>query len=221
MPWFATGVAVRRGLLEAGRLGPKRGHADVARQGQSHWICLGPSRGGRLEFRMERKGQLLAAAGSVIFFGLAPGVVAGLIPWWLTGWRITNPIPVWGPMRVLGAALTVGAAIVLISAFARFVMEGVGTPAPVAPTRHLVVGGLYRYVRNPMYIAVVVAIVGQALFLGQLSLLLYAAVVGVIMAAFARWFEEPTLLERFGDEYAEYRQAVPGWWPRMRLWRRK
>ena len=72
-----------------------------------------------------------------------------------------------------------------------------------------------------MYIAVVVAIVGQALFLGQLSLLLYAAVIGVIMVAFARWFEEPTLLERFGDEYAKYRQAVPGWWPRMRIRGRK
>jgi len=124
--WNGVKVEVSRAsgsLLEAGRLGPKRGHADVARQGQSHWTCVGPSRGGRLEFRMERKGQLLAAAGTVIFFGLAPGVVAGLIRWWLTGWRITNPIPVWGPMRVLGAALTVGAAIVLISAFARFVMQ--------------------------------------------------------------------------------------------------
>lgn len=165
---------------------------------------------------MEGKGRLVAAAGSAIFFAVAPGVVAGLIPWWLTGWRIAEPMPVWAPLRVVGAVLTLAAALVLISAFVRFVIEGVGTPAPVAPTRHLVVGGLYRYVRNPMYIAVVSAIVGQGLFLGQLGLLVYAAVVGAVMAAFARWYEEPALLERFGDEYAEYRRAVPGWWPRLR-----
>lgn len=165
---------------------------------------------------MERKAQLVAAAGSAIFFAAAPSVVAGVIPWWLTSWRVASPLPGWGPLRVLGAVLTLGAAIVLVSAFVRFAFEGVGTPAPIAPTRHLVVGGLYRYVRNPMYIAVVAAIVGQALLLGQLGLLLYAVVVGLIMAAFARWVEEPTLLERFGDEYAEYRQSVPGWWPRLR-----
>ncbi len=148
-------------------------------------------------------------------------MVAGLVPWLLTGWRLTNPAPFWGPVRVLGAVITLLAATILISAFVRFVREGVGTPAPVAPTRHLVVGGLYRYVRNPMYIAVVAAIVGQALLFGQLGLLLYAAATGVIMGAFARWYEEPALLEQFGDEYAEYRQAVPGWWPRMRPWKPK
>lgn len=175
----------------------------------------------RLRFQVQRRGRLTAAAGSVIFFALAPGVVAGLIPWWLTGWRMANPMPAWGPVRVLGALVTFGAAVVLVSAFARFVTEGVGTPAPVAPTRHLVVGGLYRYVRNPMYIAVVAAIVGQALFLGQLGLFIYAAVAGGTMAAFARWFEEPVLLEQFGDDYAVYRRAVPGWWPRMRPWKRE
>ena len=167
----------------------------------------------------ERKSRLVAAAGSTIFFALAPGVVAGVVPWLLTGWRIATPLPNWGPLRVLGAALFGAAAIVLISAFARFVIEGIGTPAPVAPTRHLVVGGLYRHVRNPMYLAVVAAIVGQALILGQLGLLIYAAVAGLIMAAFARWVEEPALSERFGAEYAEYRRAVPAWWPRLRPWK--
>jgi protein-S-isoprenylcysteine O-methyltransferase Ste14 len=162
----------------------------------------------------------MAAAASAIFFAVAPGVVAGLVPWWLTAWRMATPLPFWGPFRVLGAILTIGGAIVLVSVFARFVMEGIGTPAPIAPTRHLVVGGLYRYVRNPMYIAVVAVIIGQALLLGQLGLLLYAAVAGLVMAAFARWVEEPALLERFGVEYAEYRRAVPGWWPLPRPWRR-
>lgn len=169
----------------------------------------------------EGKGRLVAAGGSAIFFAVAPGVVAGLIPWWLTGWRFAKPMPVWGALRAFGAMLALAAALVLVTAFVRFVIEGVGTPAPVAPTRHLVVGGIYRYVRNPMYIAVVSAIVGQGLFLGQLGLLVYAAVVGAIMAAFARWYEEPALLEQFGDEYAEYRRAVPGWWPRLRSSKRQ
>jgi protein-S-isoprenylcysteine O-methyltransferase Ste14 len=144
---------------------------------------------------------------------VAPGVVAGLIPWWLTGWRIAS---FWAPLRVLGAVLIAVAGPVLIAAFARFVVEGLGTPAPVAPTEHLVVGGLYRYVRNPMYLAVITAIVGQALLLGQLTLLVYAAIAGLGMWAFATFFEEPYLAERYGEEYEAYRRAVPGWWPRLR-----
>lgn len=161
-----------------------------------------------------------AAAGSAIFFAVAPGLVAGLVPWWLTGWRFETPAPYWAPVRVLGGLLTIAGAIVLISAFARFVVEGIGTPAPVAPTQHLVVGGLHRYVRNPMYMAVTAAIIGQALLLGQLSLLPYAATVGLLMVAFATWYEEPALLARFGPEYEEYCRNVPAWWPRLRPWRR-
>ncbi len=108
--------------------------------------------------------------------------------------------------------------VVLIHAFVRFVAEGAGTPAPVAPTEHLVVGGLYRYVRNPMYLAVVATIVGQALVLGQTDLLLYATAVGFATGAFAHWYEEPALQRRFGAQYDAYRRAVPAWWPRLRPW---
>jgi protein-S-isoprenylcysteine O-methyltransferase Ste14 len=106
-----------------------------------------------------------------------------------------------------------------VHAFARFVAEGVGTPAPVAPTRELVVGGLYRYVRNPMYLAVLAAIVGQALMLGRLVLLTYAAVMATAFVTFVRGYEEPTLAEQFGARYQAYRAAVPGWWPRRHPWR--
>jgi protein-S-isoprenylcysteine O-methyltransferase Ste14 len=157
-----------------------------------------------------------AAVGSFAFLLLAPGVMAGLIPWWLTGWE-TRDAPV--PLRVAGAALVVGGVVVLLHAFARFVVEGLGTPAPPAPPEHLVVGGLYRYVRNPMYLAVAATIVGQALLLGRPGLLAYAAGFGAIVAAFVRWYEEPALTARFGSEYEAYRRAVPGWWPRRRPWR--
>ena len=128
----------------------------------------------------------IAAAGSAVFFVVAPGVVAGLVPWWLTGWRVRRPLPwwAWTPVRAAGAVLLAVGVVVLVHAFLRFVAEGAGTPAPVAPTERLVVGGLYRYVRNPMYLAVVVTIVGQALIFGQPALLLYAALVAAAMVTF-------------------------------------
>jgi protein-S-isoprenylcysteine O-methyltransferase Ste14 len=160
--------------------------------------------------------RLRAAIGTLIFLLVAPGVVAGLIPWWLTGW---DARAIWWPLRVVGIALIVVGTVLLLEAFVRFVVEGLGTPAPVAPTEHLVVGGLYRYVRNPMYLAVAATIFGQALALGQPILLAYGAAFMVAVASFARWYEEPTLTRTFGQEYEEYRRAVPGWWPRRRPWK--
>jgi protein-S-isoprenylcysteine O-methyltransferase Ste14 len=160
--------------------------------------------------------RLRAAAGSALFFVLAPGVVAGLIPWWLTGWEVEDPVSFWAPLRVVGAVLVLAGAGVLLQAFARFVVEGIGTPAPIAPTERLVVGGLYRYVRNPMYLAVLALVVGQALLLGRLELLAYAAVLAAAFATFVHWYEEPTLRRRYGEEYDRYRRSVPAWIPRRR-----
>jgi protein-S-isoprenylcysteine O-methyltransferase Ste14 len=151
-----------------------------------------------------------------VFFVVAPGSVVGLIPWLLTRWQVREPVPYWVPMRVLGVILLVAGLTVLVQALVRFVVEGFGTPAPVAAPDRLVVGGLYRYVRNPMYVAVLTAIVGQALLLGQLGLLLYAAALWLIVAAFVRCYEEPTLARRFGADYEAYRRAAPAWWPRLR-----
>src|SRR5829696_6311756 len=152
-----------------------------------------------------------AAAGSALFLAAAPGLVAGLVPYLLTGWEAGDAPLV---ARIAGAVLVAAGAGVLLHAFGRFVVEGLGTPAPVAPTEHLVVGGLYRYVRNPMYLAVGATIVGQALILGRPALLLYAALFGGVVFAFVRGYEEPALARQFGAEYDAYRRAVPGWWPR-------
>jgi protein-S-isoprenylcysteine O-methyltransferase Ste14 len=160
----------------------------------------------------------IAAVSSAVFFLVGPGTVVGLIPWLLTRWQVREPLPYWAPMRVLGGILLVAGLIVLVQAFVRFVVEGLGTPVPVAAPERLVVGGLYRYVRNPMYVAILAAIVGQALLLGQLGLLLYAAASWLIAAAFVRWYEEPTLTRRFGADYEAYRRAVPAWWPRLHPW---
>ena len=158
-----------------------------------------------------------AAVGSLVFLVFVPGVVAGVAPWWLTDWQVQERYA-WLPLQVSGMALLVGGVVVLLHAFVRFVVEGLGTPAPVAPTERLVVGGLYRYVRNPMYLAVAAIIVGQALVLGQPILLLYSAAFAVAVAAFVRWYEEPTLRRQFGEQYETYRRAVPAWWPRRKPW---
>ena len=153
-----------------------------------------------------------AAAGSILFLAVAPAVVAGLVPWLLTGWGSADP-PVL--LKAVGWLLIVIGGAVLLDAFGRFALEGLGTPAPVAPTERLVVGGLYHYVRNPMYLAVAAVILGQAAMLGRVVLVLYALAFGATTWSFVRWYEEPMLLRRYGAAYEEYRAAVPGWWPRL------
>jgi protein-S-isoprenylcysteine O-methyltransferase Ste14 len=155
-----------------------------------------------------------AAAGTAVFLVLVPGTVAGLVPWWLTDWRTGPAYPL--PVRVTGLVLAAAGATVLLHAFTRFVIEGLGTPAPIAPTERLVVGGLYRYVRHPMYLAVLALITGQALLLSRPVLIAYAAAVAATVAAFVHWYEEPTLTRRHGTAYQQYRRTVPAWWPRPR-----
>ena len=168
--------------------------------------------------RSRRRLRARAAFGSLVFLVVAPGVVAGLVPWLLTGWERRGSPP-W-EIRLVGGALIVAGVAALLHAFVRFVVEGLGTPAPVAPTEHLVVGGVYRHVRNPMYLAVGATIVGQALVLGRPVLLAYALAFGVAVVAFVRLYEEPTLARAYGEQYEAYRRAVPGWWPRRTPWRR-
>ena len=164
---------------------------------------------------MPTRTRARALVGSFVFLLVAPGVVAGVVPWLLTGWEARELLPGSAVLRVVGTVAIVTGTAVLLDAFLRFALHGLGTPAPVAPTEHLVVSGLYRYVRNPMYIAVAETIVGQALLLAQPVLLAYAAAFLVVVAAFVHWYEEPTLSRQFGAEYDEYRRAVPGWWPRF------
>jgi protein-S-isoprenylcysteine O-methyltransferase Ste14 len=136
----------------------------------------------------------------------------------MTRWHLDPAAPFVG---VVGALLIAIGGGFLLHAFARFVIEGIGTPAPVAPTERLVIGGVYRHVRNPMYLAVGAMIVGQALLFGEPALLGYAAVFAAIVFSFVRLYEEPALTERFGESYDEYRRAVPGWLPSLHSWEEK
>jgi protein-S-isoprenylcysteine O-methyltransferase Ste14 len=155
-----------------------------------------------------------ATGGSALFFALAPGTVAGLLPWSLTGWRVGTALP-W-PARLLGTLLILAGLLVIVPAFVRFVREGAGTPAPLAQTDRLVVGGPYRFVRNPMYVAVLLAIAGQAVLLGRWVLVVYGLVAAAAMVGFVKGYEEPHLSRVYGADYEAYRRAVPGWWPRPR-----
>ena len=118
--------------------------------------------------------------------------------------------------RALGALLICAGFPVLLDSFYRFAMEGLGTPAPVAPPTHLVIGGLYRYVRNPMYVGVGAAIFGQALMFGSKELLLYGGLVWLAFHLFIYFYEEPTLRKTFGEEYDVFCREVPRWIPRSR-----
>jgi len=162
--------------------------------------------------------RLRAVLGSVLFLILAPGTVAGLVPWWISKWKVQPVSPAFLIIQLLGLLILAVSILILIEAFARFALQGIGTPAPVLPTRHLVVSGFYRYVRNPMYVAVVGAILGQSMILGNLMLLLYAGLGWLVSHLFVVIYEEPTLRRTFGDEYDAFCANVPRWIPRLRPW---
>ena len=158
------------------------------------------------------------AFGSLVFLILAPGSVAGLIPFWLTGWRVDERFPVPSIGRVVGVSLIFVGLGSLLDSFARFVVVGLGTPAPIVPPTRLVVSGQYQHVRNPMYVAVLVIVLGQSLVLGSGILLEYAALLWFLFHLFVTLYEEPTLGSQFGTSYQVYRQNVRRWLPRVRPW---
>ena len=158
-----------------------------------------------------------AAVGAALFFVIAPGGVVGLAPYLISGWRREHLLP--GALRAAGAVLITIGVLSVVESFARFVLRGHGTPAPVAPPKHLVVSGQYRHVRNPMYVALFAIVVGQALWLGSSALTFYAVVLLVLFHLRVVTYEEPQLVKLFGVEFATYRQAVPRWLPRVSPWR--
>ncbi len=166
----------------------------------------------------ERPSRVTAGVRSAIFLLLAPGTVGVLAPMWISGWRVHASFPGSAAIRVTGVVLIVIGAAILLECFARFVIEGLGTPAPVYPTRHLVMRGWYRFVRNPMYLAVLAAIFGQALLFADGWLVLYGFGCWLVTHCFVIGYEEPTLLRSFPEEYQRYRQHVPRWIPRLSPW---
>ncbi len=163
--------------------------------------------------------KFFAVVGSALFLAIAPGTVAGFLPWYISHWRFQPAFFESDLSRYVGAALIVLGLIPLLESFVRFALKGVGTPAPVFPTRHLVVTGFYRRVRNPMYVGVAAAILGQGLLFGDIRLLLYAVVIFLCFHLFVVFYEEPALRRQFGEEYVTFRKHVPRWLPRLMPWK--
>jgi len=163
--------------------------------------------------------RVLAIAASAVFLVIAPGFVAGLVPWWISHWRFRSPFFGLQLFRVAGGVMIGLGLIGLLDSFARFALQGLGTPSPVFPTRRLVVTGLYRYVRNPMYVAVVSTIVGQGLLFGNARLLEYGAFVWLLFHVFVMAYEEPVLRATYTFEYELFCKEVPRWIPRLTPWK--
>jgi len=149
---------------------------------------------------------------TLLFTVLVPGFVAGYFPYVLLA---GEPAPTHGPLAWFGVfSLVIGACIYLATAW-EFAVRGLGTPAPIAPTKFLVVSGLHHRVRNPMYLGVALIILGQAALFHAPRLVVYAGVMLLSAHMFVILYEEPTLRRQFGEAYEEYCRTVPRWVPRF------
>lgn len=162
-------------------------------------------------------GRVEAYVGSAAFLAIAPGTVAGLIPWFVTHWRVQLDTPIMS--LIVGALMAAAGLAIVVESFVRFARSGGGTPAPIAPTQHLVVTGLYRYVRNPMYVGVLLLIFGQMLLFSSAALMAYGVAMWTAFHLFVVFFEEQRLERKFPEEYAAYVAAVPRWLPRLTPWK--
>jgi protein-S-isoprenylcysteine O-methyltransferase Ste14 len=146
-----------------------------------------------------------------------PGWIAVYLPAWITRWQVPQEASGW---RVLGVFLIAVGLVPLGESIVRFIRVGRGTLSPTHPTERLVVSGLYRYVRNPMYVGVLMLIAGQALLFWNRTLWAYLGYVAVGFQLFVLAYEEPTLRGRYGADYEEFCRNVRRWVPRLRPWRR-
>lgn len=151
---------------------------------------------------------------SLCWVALLPGGVAGYVPWRYFGLRQAR----WdhlGPNQIIGLVGIVAGALLELACVWEFARSGRGTLSVVDPPRELVVRGLYRYVRNPMYLSVSLILLGEALAIGSKGLFLYWAVFFILANGFVMLYEEPNLRRRFGVSYDRYLSSVGRWIPRL------
>jgi protein-S-isoprenylcysteine O-methyltransferase Ste14 len=157
----------------------------------------------------------MLAIRSIFFALLLPGTVTVLIPYLIASSRGPIRIEYWTLWQYLSLLLIIVGTGIVIWCIRDFAVVGRGTLAPIDPPKHLVVRGPYRYVRNPMYVGVVSILLGEALLLGSLALLGYAAAYFVIVHLFVMFYEEPALRRQFGESYESYCRRVHRWVPRQ------
>jgi len=144
---------------------------------------------------------------------LFPGTIAGYIPWRWFGMAQVHP-DFTNPLDIIGLFLIVAGAGLLAACIWEFASRGRGTLSPVDPPKELVVQGLYRYVRNPMYLSVSTMLLGEALLARSIALLGYWAIFFAAANLFVIVYEEPILRRQFGDSYERYTKQVGRWLPR-------
>jgi len=132
------------------------------------------------------------------------------VPWLLTRWDVDEQP---AALRVLGVAFLIAGGALVLETTTRFALHSRGTPAPWAPPERFVERGSYKFVRSPMYLGVLLLIVGQALLLGREILYLWAVAAWLMFTAFLFFYEEPGLRRRFGVDYDDYRRRVHRWSP--------
>ena len=151
---------------------------------------------------------------TALFTIVVPGTVLLFVPYGLLAAELGPSVDL-GLIRWFGLLpLSIGLVIILYC-FTTFVHRGRGTPAPYDPPQELVVAGLYRYLRNPQYVGVILVVVGEALLAEAPILSAYAAFLAIVYHLFVRYYEEPTLGRMFGDAYFRYCKAVPRWLPKL------
>jgi protein-S-isoprenylcysteine O-methyltransferase Ste14 len=146
-----------------------------------------------------------------------PGIVLIYLPFWITRFRIPAGEPWW--QMLLAATLVAIGVAPLVESARRFIVVGRGTLVPTVPTEHLVVGGFYRHVRNPMYVGILLALGGEALLFERRAMIVYPAIVWLVIHLFVLLYEEPALTRRYGVEYLRFKRNVPRWLPRLTAWR--
>ena len=157
----------------------------------------------------------MLALRAILFALLLPGTTLVLLPSILLRRERVAGDFAFRPLRLQGLVLLVVGGAALFWCIRDFAVSGRGTLAPIDPPRKLVRAGLYRYVRNPMYVAVLVTLLGEALYFGSRTLAIYAVVVWVVFHTFVLLYEEPKLRRLFGADYEAYSAAVPRWLPRL------
>jgi protein-S-isoprenylcysteine O-methyltransferase Ste14 len=150
---------------------------------------------------------------SLLWTILLPGVVAGYVPWEFFGVR-DAVLDLSSPLQLLGLLFIIAGTALLVTGIVEFARSGRGTLSPVDPPKHLVVRGLYRYVRNPMYLSVTAILLGEVMLTRSGALALYWLIWFVVVNAFVIGYEEPTLRVQFGESYEEYLRTVGRWIPR-------
>jgi protein-S-isoprenylcysteine O-methyltransferase Ste14 len=151
----------------------------------------------------------------ILLFLLVPGIADIAFPWLILSKTNALTMPVFGWMQVLGLLLICAGLAVVVWVCQAFVRFGKGTPAPFDPPRQFVRQGLYRWVRNPMYLGAAILVpLGEALFFCSWWMVLYLAVLFLILHLYIVLIEEKELERRFGRPYLKYKRSVPRWIPR-------